>query len=178
MPNHVVTNIKFHFRCKKNIDFEIIKKNHEVVFYVKNSNFILRTKHGVFSFLGKHKRFVNVTGLKNHRDVENAIYHFEKMSKIDRFFFYGFSIDVLTIKSWLGKGQKENFFNKKSDIFHVFETSRFPATIIKINDQFSLKIKASVLYFNKSGIVILTGLQSVSKLPELILLLKKEFDLK
>lgn len=177
MPNHIVTNIKIHFRCKKNIDFEIIKKNREVVFYVKNSNFILRTSYGVFSFLGKNKRFVNVTGLKSHRDVEKAICYFEKMSKIDRNFFYGFSTDVLTIKSWLGKGQKENFFNKKSDIFQVFETSRFPATIIKINDQFFLKIKASVLYFNKSGVVILTGLQSVNKLPELIRLLKEEFKL-
>ena len=110
IPEYQVTNLKFHFRTYQDINFRLFENLPETIFYIKKDNKILKTSYAVFCFLGKFNcRYVNVTGVKNWLCAKKAIIFFQKISKIDKKSYYDFFIDVISLRSQLVPGKKEEF---------------------------------------------------------------------
>lgn len=166
-----VTNIKFSFKSKNEV--YDIRKDFDIKCYTKNHNFIIRTNFCVFSFLGKNRRFVNVTGVQDVDQIKKATLFFSKITGIKVSQFFDFKIDCLAIKLFLEPGLKSKFLGGKSEIFKIVKTTRFPATILKANHD---GLKTSLSYFNSHGVVIVNGLRRLSQLKSLILSLKKDFN--
>ena len=174
IPEYQVTNLKFHFRTYQDINFRLFENLPETIFYIKKDNKILKTSYAVFCFLGKYNcRYVNVTGVKNWLCAKKAIIFFQKISKIDKKSYYDFFIDVISLRSQLVPGKKEEFLKNESNHFSVFSGPRFPATFIKKKDG----VRATISYFNSSGKIIVNGLKNLQDFEPLIYLLKSEFDL-
>lgn len=170
-----ITNIKFSFRSRKKIDRKKIQNIKKIISYEKNHNFIIRYKKSVFTLLGKSLYHINCTGLKTFCDVKKNILFFSKISKINFNFFFNFKIDCLTVKFYLQPGLKNCFLQKKSSLFSVLQTSRFPATILKY---ITKNGKISISYFNEKGVTILLGAKKISEVDNILKILKAEFDFK
>ena len=167
-----VTNIKFSFKSKLDVNKDIFISNPKIKCYTKNNNFVIRHYKTVFSLLGRCSRHINCTGIKNLKQLRQSILFFSFFSKIDVADFFSIKIDCLTLKIYIKKNIKNLFFEKRSSFFQVLKTSRFPATILKLR---LLNRKISCLYFNEKGVLLIIGLQKVKYAHFVIGLLKSEY---
>ena len=147
--------------------------NPKIKCYTKNHNFVIRHGKTVFSLLGRCLQNVNCTGLKNLEELVKSIFYFSFYSKIDITNFYAVKIDCLTLKIFIKKNIKNLFSEKKSCYFQILQTTRFPASILKLR---ILNRKISCLYFNERGILLILGLQKVKHAHFVIRLLKSEYN--
>ena len=95
-----VTNIKFSFKSKNKI-YDICK-DFDIKCYTKNHNFIIRADFCVFSFLGKNRQFVNVTGVQNVDQIKKSILFFSKITGINlsQFFDWAFFLRLTWKKNY------------------------------------------------------------------------------
>lgn len=168
-----VTNVKFSFRSRRTINKDVLMTNPEIDCYTKNHNFIIRFNKTVFSLLGRSLQHVNCTGIRNFQQLKNSIFYFSLFSKIKTSDFFSIKIDCLTLKISIKKNIKNLFLEKKSSFFQILQTSRFPASILKLK---ILNRKISCLYFNERGILLILGLKKVKHAHFVIRLLRSEYD--
>ena len=171
MPSHYVTNIKFSFKSRSRIAF--LRKSpyiHEA--YTKNNNFIMKTKFGVYSILGRNLEFVNCTGVRDREAVVKCILFLCEITNVRPSDLHTFNIDCLATKIRLEPGLKSRFHEKKSENFHLVKTTKFPATIFKLRCNGA---KISLSYFNRRGVAIVNGLKKIEFLDFVIKMLKKDF---
>ena len=168
-----VTNVKFSFKCRKAVNKNIFMSNNKIRCYTKNHNFIIRDGKAVFSLLGRSLHHVNCTGITSKDQLKKAIFNFSFFSEIDVLDFFCIKIDCLTLKLSVKKNIKNLFFERKSSFFQILQTSRFPATILKLK---ILTRKISCLYFNERGILLIIGLKKVKHAHFVVSLLKSEYD--
>ena len=105
--------------------------------------------------------------------LKKQYFFFEKISKINKKFYYDFCVDVISLRSELASGKKEIFLKNYSKHFAVFSGPRFPATFLKKKSGFS----ATISYFNSTGKIIVNGLKNLQDFGPLINLVKIEFAL-
>ena len=153
-----ITNIKISFLCNK-----IIEINNDICLsYYKCYNLIVKYDNYTYTFLGKNKSHINITGINSISDVKSAIIALTFFSNLQLINFKNFSVDNISTTFKTHPGLKELLLNIKQTDFHIFKPCRFCGVIIKYQN-------CSLTYFN-SGSVILVGLKNVH---ELILYVKK-----
>ena len=159
-----ITNIKISFLCNKKVE---INEN-ECLSYYKCYNLIAKYSNFTYTFLGKNKTHLNITGIKSFTDVESAIINLTNFSNLEISNFKYFTIDNISTTFKTYPGLKEILLNIKDTNFHVFKPCRFCGIIIKYN-------KCSLTYFN-SGSVILVGLKNIHDLNLCVKKYKTFFD--
>ena len=164
-PNTIsITNIKISFSCDKNVEL-----NSDVcINYYKCYNLIVKYGNFTYTFLGKNKTHLNITGIKSFLDVETAINSLTIFSNLELCNFKNFTIDNISTTFKTYPGLKEILLNIKDGNFRIFKPCRFCGIIIKYKN-------CSLTYFN-SGSVILVGLKNIHDLNLYVKKYKAFFD--
>ena len=144
-----ITNIKISFFCNKNVEIN----NDVCINYYKCYNLIVKYENYTYTFLGKNKSHLNITGINSILNVESAIIGLTFFSNLQLSNFKNFTIDNISSTFNSHPGLKEILLKIKHEDFRIFKPCRFCGIIIKYN-------KCSLTYFN-SGSVILVGLKNI-----------------
>ena len=91
-------------------------------------------KYGNFTytFLGKNKSHLNITGIKSILEVETAINSLTIFSNLELCNFKNFTIDNISTTFKTYPGLKEILLNIKDGNFRIFKPCRFCGIIIKV----------------------------------------------
>ena len=159
-----ITNIKISFLCNK-----IAEINNDVcINYYKCYNLIVKYNNYTYTFLGKNKTHLNITGINSILNVESAIIGLTIFSNLQLNNFKKFTVDNISSTFKTHPGLKEILLNIKQVDFCIFKPCRFCGIIIKYKN-------CSLTYFN-SGSVILVGLKNVHELNLYVKKYKTFFD--
>ena len=156
-----ITNIKISFLCDKTVELN----SDLCINYYKSYNLIVKHDNFTYTFLGKSKSHLNITGIRSFLDVEAAIVGLTIFSNLELTNFKYFSVDNISSVFKTHPGLKEKLLKIKDSDFCIFKPYRFCGIIIKHK-------KCSLTYFN-SGNVILVGIKSI---PALNSCVKKYFS--
>ena len=150
-----ITNIKLSFtNISTNIEIEF-DDNICISYY---SNYILVAKFDdyTYTFLGKNKEHLNITGIKSFSNIEKAISALPIFSNLEICNFKYFTIDNISTTFKTHPGLRQILQTIKESDFKILVPHHFCGIIIKYN-------RFSLTYFN-SGAVILVGLKNISDL--------------
>ena len=159
-----ITNIKISFLCNKKAEIN----NDVCISYYKCYNLIVKYDNYTYTFLGKNKSHLNITGINSILNVETAIIGLTRFSNLQLSNFKNFNVDNISSTFKTHPGLKEILLNINQVDFRIFKPCRFCGIIIKYKN-------CSLTYFN-SGSVILVGLKNVHELNLYVKKYKTFFD--
>ena len=165
--NCKITNIKLSFTYTLlNVIIEFDEKI--CLVYTKRYTLIVKFGNFTYTFLGKNKKHLNITGIKSFLDIEKAITDLTIFSNLELCNFKCFSIDNISSTFKTYSGLKRIIQNITDEEFKILIPQHFPGIVIKYN-------KCSLTYFN-SGSVILVGLKNAHDLNLSVIKYKSFFD--
>ena len=159
-----INNLKISFLCNKKIDID----NDSCLSYFKGYNLLVKFDKFTYTFLGKTKNHVNITGIKSFLEIEAAIKGILVFSNLNLENFKNFNIDNISASFVTHPGLKEIILNTTNSDFTFFRPVKFCGIIIKYK-------KCSSTYFN-SGKCIIVGLKSISDLNLYVSKIRFFFD--
>ena len=148
-----VTNVKISFKVEKNIIFSETL-NHPLITYYNKNNFIIYFYEWVCTVLGSKLQHVNITGIKNLKDIETCLEHFYLVSNVRKEDITSLKTDNISITCSTKPGLRERIISIQScDSFNLTVPPRFCGLILRFE-------KCTIIYFN-TGKANLVGVQSL-----------------
>ena len=155
--NCKITNIKLSFIHK------FSSNTNEIIFYeslcligVVKHILVVSYDEYKYTFLGRNKEHLNITGIKSFLNIEKAITGLTNFTNLKLCNFKNFAIDNISSTYKTYPGLKKALLHIKDENFKILKPTRFCGIIIKYN-------RSSLTYFN-SGSVILVGLKNIADL--------------
>ena len=105
----------------------------------------------MYTFLGRNKEHLNITGIKSFLNIEKAITGLTNFTNLKLCNFKNFTIDNISSTYKTYPGLKQALLHIKDENFKILKPNQFCGIMIKYN-------RSSLTYFN-SGSVILVGLK-------------------
>ena len=155
MSNLKVTNIKISFFY----DSQLLINEAKCLSYFKKHNFIVKSKDFSYTFLGRSKQHVNITGIKSFNELKNSVINLLDFSNFQLHKLHTIKVDNISSTFTTYKGLKENILLENgnfSNELKVYKPSKFCGLILKFKGQ-------SLTYFN-SGKCVLVGAKNISEL--------------
>ena len=161
-----ILNVKSSFEILEN--HNLSEDNCEYLYYHAGSVKILKSGEFTFSIMGSLERFVNVTGCNSLENVDAAVNHFKKLSKINK--TQNLKINSISFKLCVDI-EEINLLRIKSSHCNIFNVKTYPRfTGICFKHK---KLRIAGNFFHQSKKIICMGAKSWDEMYIFVKDLKK-----